>query len=64
MKPIYPEKLPPQIAKPYSLLLQGLKGIPIEKKEPSREDTIAGESKPPEIRVQNEQKQTCLTQWL
>jgi len=63
LKPIYPEKLPPQIAKPYSLLLQSLKGIPIEKKKVSMPKPLVKEDRIFQEKNQSKQKQTCLTDW-
>jgi hypothetical protein len=60
LKPIYPEKLPPQIAKPYFLFLQSIKGIPVEKKKSSIKPEIK-EKETSKIKTQT--KQTCLTDW-
>jgi hypothetical protein len=64
LKPIYPEKLPPQIAKPYLLFLQSLKGIPIEKKKSSVTKPLTEENKISQEKTQIKQKQTCLIDWL
>lgn len=64
LKPIYPEKLPPQIAKPYFLFLQSLKEIPIVKKKASVPKPLTKKDKILQEKNQTKQKQTCLTQWL
>ena len=64
LKPIYPEKLPPQIAKPYSFFLQSLKGIPIEKKKISLTKPLIERNKSFREKPQANQKQTCLIQWM
>jgi len=64
LKPIYPEKLPPQIAKPYSFFLQSLKGIPIEKKKISLTKPLIERNKSFREKPQAKQKQTCLIQWM
>lgn len=64
LKPIYPEKLPPQIAKPYRLLLQSIeKQQLIEKPESAKSSSEQIPEKEVSRKHLPKQKQTCLIDW-